>query len=369
MRTRLTLLATILAALPATAFAAGAEAPSAAPTAELLAQQSESSLSDTVEETAEETAEEAPRAPFDLPVDLSASVSTSFSLGSISRNNFGTRDSVSSAWGFGVSGNITDRLSASLGAGFTACLNKNCGIVRPGEVRFNDMSAGLSLARFYEIPVIGVGISAGLGATIPTSRVSRVQNLYTTLSPSVSLGRSFGPFSLNYGFGFSKNFNQFRVVAQSNEGQFERAVNIRDGGAERAGANFVEQSGYLGEWSTSHSLSAGLALKNVSLSLGWSFADVWTYRTDLNAPSSLDGVTIRDPGGDSRRGHSQFMTGSIGMSYALPVWENRIGLSARLATSQPPKTADNRRVRFPFWDTQSANLSYTSLGFTLSVRY
>lgn len=323
----------------------------------------------TVEQTLEE--EEEADEPFELPVDLSLSIGTSFSLGSISRSNFSTRDSVSSSWSFGIGRDIIeDQLSASLSAGFSWCLNKNCGLVEPGEIRFSDMGLSLSAPGFYEIPRVGISIGSSIGFTIPTSQLSRAQNLYTTISPSVSLSRGFGPFSLSYSFGFSKNFNRYRVIVQENTRGFEREVLIREGGAENFGQNLVEPSGYLGEWSTSHSLSAGLSLKNVRLSLGWSFADAWTYRTDLDAPDSLGNIDVLDPNPENeRRGHSQFMSGSLGISYTLPVWEDRISLSGTMATSGPPKTADNRRVRFPFYDTQSANLAYTSLRFGLSIRY
>ena len=96
VRTQLTLLAILLATSPAIAFGAETATPTSVPGEAVLAQQSETDLSDTVEATADLPAEEPAREPFDLPVDLSASVSTSFSLGSFSRNNFGTRDSVSS---------------------------------------------------------------------------------------------------------------------------------------------------------------------------------------------------------------------------------------------------------------------------------
>lgn len=374
MRRLSSLLLLLALALPGAAFAStdGSATDDASdnPVDETLVQsEAADEAATTVAETLEE--EEPAREPFELPVDLSASVGTSFSLGSISRSNFVTRDSISTSWSFGVSRElIEDRLSASLGAGFSWCMNKNCGIVEPGEVRFRDMSLSFSIPKFYEIPRAGIGLSSGVSFTIPTSRISRTQNLYTTISPSLSMSRGFGPFSLSYSFGFSKNFNRYRVVVQDAEGNFEREVIIRENGAESFGNNFVEPSGYLGEWSTSHSLSAGLSLDNVRLSLGWSFADAWTYRTDLDAPDSLDNVDVLDPNPENeRRGHSQFMTGSIGLSYTLPVWENRMSLSGRMSTSAPPKTADNRRIRFPWFDTQSANLQYTSLAFSLSVRY
>jgi hypothetical protein len=372
---RLTTLLIALLALPTVASAtesgqvAAVTAPAeeAAPTSDLA--QSDATLEEPVE-AAEEASNE-----LELPVDLSLSFTTAFSLGSIIKPNRQTTDSVSGSLGFGVSRDVTDHFTAGLGMGVSLCLNSNCGVVRPGEARFRDMSLDLSYSNVWRIPKAAIGLSAGMSFTLPTSLSSRAANLYTAMSPSVSLSRSFGAFSLSYSFGFSKYFNRFPVIASDPNGRFERETLVREGGAENLSGNIVaEGAGYLTEWDTSHTLAARMGLKHVSLGLSFSFLDFYTYRYDSAEDiETADGLEVRDPldsnESGSRRGHSQFMSGSFSVSYTLPVWEDRLSLSGRMTTSQQPKTADNRRVRFPFFDTQTSNLSNTSLAFTLAARY
>lgn len=336
-----------------------------------LAQQAPETEAAATVEVDEEALEEVEESePFELPVDVSAGVSIISSLGSWTRDNFGTRDSVSSSWSFGVSRDFTDRLTGSVGFGFSWCLNDNCGLVNPGEARFRDISVDLDYGSFYVIPRAQIELSTGISGLIPTSRISRTQNLYTTLGTYVAMSRSFGNFSLSYRFSVSKSFNQFKVVVQDADDSFDRDVLVREGGAENVGSNQVaEGTGYLTEWSLSNSLNAGYRLKNVSLSLGFSLGESFTYRIpDAENVVTDDGNEINTIT-DGRRGRSQLMTGSIGMRYTLPVWEDRVSLSGTMSTTQTPKTADGRRIRFPFFDTQSANLSATSMIFGLSMRY
>ena len=333
---------------------------------ETLLAEAEAGASEDAEDTAEEEASE----PFSLPVDLSAGVSVISSLGSWTRNNYATRDSVTSSWNFGASRSINDRLSVSTGMGFSWCLNKNCGIVKPGEARFRDMYLGIGYNSFYVIPRADIALSLGVSGSIPTSRISRAQNLYTALGSNFTMSRSFGNLSLSYTLGVQKAFHQYKVVVQDTDNSFDRDVLVREGGAENVGSNQVaEGTGYLTEWSVSNSLNAGYRLRNVSLSLGFSLGESFTYRIPDAEDVETDSGNPINSVSNNRRGRSQLMTGSIGMRYSLPVWDNRISLSGTMSTTQTPKTADNQRIRFPFFDTQSANLSATSMIFGMSMFY
>jgi hypothetical protein len=300
---------------------------------------------------------------IELPVSISLGMSSGFALGTVFRDNYTTTDSVSLGLSLSVSRSFwDDRLSGSVSASYSKNLTPT-GINRQYEGRFGDIGLGLGYGNIYTIPVAGIGIGASLGASLPVSEISRFEGLITALDAGVSLSRGFGLFSLSYSLGVGKNFHRYTSQTVNIDRRNDLDLFYRTGGAEEVAENRVAlDTGVLPEWSVSNSLSFRVRWfeTGLSSSIGWSFSDSFTY--------AVDGITERDeftaenavPG----RGHSQSMGGSIGLSYSFLQY---FGASMTLRTGGPPKTADNQRIRFPFWDTQSGNLSYTSLSFGLSA--
>jgi hypothetical protein len=389
--------------LPASAYAAAsvAEVAEEDVATETLAQSDEDEASASVAEDAEVLADDDEEDDDDVrPFSLSAGVRVSMPAGLLRPNlpNFEHSEAVRAGFNFGLGYDIADEVSASLGFGVSQCLNQRCGgtqrsfiqndvpeeafegddpsDLRNYETRISDLSLGFGYGPIYRIPRADITISTSLGFTIPVSKTSRrFTNLYTAVSPGVSFGYTRGNFSLGYSFNFTKNFNQFRVPVL-NEARLNEDLDIfsRDGNAEQVSTTATAlQFGYLTEWSLSNSFNMSYGwFKGFRTSLGFTLAEGFTYRMsegetailengDPLSPDQFDSSNARS----GNRGRSQTMVGSLAASYSFL---GHYSTSLSVTTAQAPLTDDSRRVNFPFWDTNAANLQSTSvsLGFNWS---
>lgn len=358
---------------------------------------SEAAVEEDDEELVEEEEEEGGGG---FPLDLSAGVSVSMPAGLLRPNlpNFEHSEAVRASFSFGASYTIADLIGTSLGFGVSQCLNQRCGgtqrsffqndvpdeafegddpsDLRNYETRISDLSLGFSYGPIYKIPRAGISISSSLGFTIPVSKTSRrYTNLYTRVAPGLSFGVSTGNFSFGYSFGFSKSFHQYRVPVL-NEARLNEDLDIfsRAGDAEQISSTSTALThGYLTEWSVSNSLRMSYTwFKGFSTSLGFSLSEAFTYPMSddetalLENGEALPADAFDSPNSRSgNRGRGQTMVGSLSLGYAF---RNHYSTSLSVATAQQPLTDDGRRVNFPFWDTNAANLQSTSvsLGFNWS---
>jgi hypothetical protein len=297
-----------------------------------------------------------------LPVTIGGSVSMNTNVGSLVRPNAQTIDSVSLNFGANVSYNFETDTNLSVSASLQKFVTPH-GLTRQYEARFGDLSVGLTQPAFYTIPGADIALTGSLSGTIPTSDFSRFMGLRTSIDASLSMSRSVGRFSFSYTFGAGKNFHRYTSIVFNPE-QYEADALIRGDGAENISeTRLAIESGVLPEWSVSNSLSMSVRLpENLSAQLGFSLSDSFTYATDtISAEDELQSEFAR-PG----RGRDQAMSGRIGVGYRFL---QRFNAGVSLATGGPPKTADNQRFRFPFWDFQGGNLQYTSLSVSLSGSY
>lgn len=356
----------------------------------------------TVEEDGEEGAEEVAEEGGDgLPISLSAGVRVSVPAGLLRPNlpNFEHSESVRAGFSFGVGYSIADKVDANLGFGVSQCLNQRCGgtqrsfiqndvpdaafegddpsELRNYETRISDFNLGFGYGPIYRIPRADISISSSLGFTIPVSKTSRrFTNLYTAVSPGLSFGFSRGNFSAGYSFSFTKNFNQYRVPVL-NEARLNEDLDIfsRDGNAEQVSTTATAlQYGYLTEWSLANSFNLSYGwFKGFRTSLGFTLAEGFTYRMsegetailengDPLSPNQFDSANARS----GSRGRSQTMVGSLSASYSFL---DHYSTSLSVTTAQAPLTDDSRRVNFPFWDTNAANLQSTSVSLGFNWRY
>lgn len=361
-----------LALLALLAFPAGTLADPVAPDAEaggasaegpaLLADSGDEGGDDAeADATIEEEAEDEDRErDLDLPISISVGTGLSMSAGNLRPNLPETQqdDSLLNSWNFGVGREITDDLSVNVGWGFYKYLTRAGGLNLQREARIQDISISLGYSPVYVIPVADVRISAGLGAVVPISRMSRTSTLRTAISPSLSFSRSFGDFSLSYRVGGSKRFHQFTspVIDATSVDAIRR-----EGGAEDISANEVAVAGVNTEWSWSNNVSASYRwFKGFSTSLSWGYGRSWGY--DVNDCDELSSPNARCGNRIAR----DSMTGGISASYSF---RDFYGISLSATTAQRPKTADNRRVNFPFWDTQTPGLFNTSLSLNFSANF
>ena len=206
-----------------------------------------------------------------------------------------------------------------------------------------------------------------------TSR--RYTNLYTSVSPGLSFGVSTGNFSFGYSFGFSKSFHQYRVPVL-NEARLNEDLDIfsREGDAAAISSTSTALThGYLTEWSVWNSLRMSYSwFKGFSSTISFSLSEAFTYPISdgetalLEDGEALPADSFASPNSRSgNRGRGQSMVGSLSLGYSFL---DNYGVSLGVSTAQQPLTDDGRRVNFPFWDTNAANLQSTSvsLGFNWS---
>jgi len=300
------------------------------------------------------------------PFSVSASVNNRVGMGVIAGRDSNTvTNSYLMSFGFNL-GYQTPHDPLSMGLGFSASkfLTEFGGSTRQREARFGDIGFSLSYAPIWSDPDFsGLSLSGSLGMTIPTSESSRFSNLRTSLAPSLSLSRSFGDLSLRLGVSGSKSFHRDTTIVADTEDFLIDAL-ARDGGSELIGADQIAlDTGVLTEWTQSTSFSVGYSwFTGFNTSISFSFSNFWTY--DNGTISSGDEFTSENA--QAGRGHGQSMTGSFGASYAFL---DHFSASLRFSTSQQPLTADQQRVRFPFWDLETGNLQNTSMSFGLSASY
>lgn len=296
-----------------------------------------------------------------LPVNFNFSVGTRASLGQMFRDEYTVTNQTLLSFGYGVSYTVADRHTLSLGGSATKFVTAG-GTTELYEGRIGDLSLSYSPGPLYTIPGANIRLTGGLSATIPVSRASRTDRLYTSLGANLGLSRTFFErLTLSYGFGVSKNFNRYMTTVLDSR---ELDILARSGGNEQlAGALVAADTGILGEWGLSNSLSLRYAFPfGLSTGMSFSLSDSFTYADS----SILSDDEFTSPYARPGRGRAQVMSGGFNASYAFL---GNFSVSGNLSTSQAPKTADNQRFRFPFFDTQSGNLSYTSVGLTLAMNY
>lgn len=316
----------------------------------------------TVEETEEEAIEEDTGTLIE-PFSVNFGISDTFTAGALVRDEFVARNYNLMVFSFGGGYDIpVDGMSASVSASVSKFLTEEGGSTRQREARFNDIYLGLDYA-FYTWELTGINFSSSFALTLPTSEVSRFTNLITALDLGLGMSRSFGGLTLGYNFGFSKNLHtETSVVADLED--FAIDVIARDGGTEQIGeAQVALDTGVLASFSVANSLSMSYRwFTGFTTRIAWTLADTFTYD---NGTITLDDQFTSEfarPG----RGHSQIMIGSVSASYSFL---DHFSAGLAMTTTQLPLTADNDRVRFPFFDLETGNLQNTSFRLSVSAFY
>lgn len=298
------------------------------------------------------------------PFSVNLSISNTVSLGTLFRDKYSVTNYDVLSFGFGVGyATPVDGLNLSLSAGYSKYLSEAGGSVQQREGRWSDMGLGASYGLWSDPDFTGLSLSSSLGFTIPTSEMSRFTNLRTAVRMGLGLSRSFGDLSLSYGISFKKNWHRDTSVVADLD-QYDLDVLARDGGLEQLSETQVAlDTGVLSSFSLSNSFSVSYGwFEGFRTSISFSFSDSWTY--DNGTITANDEFTSENA--VVGRGHGQSMSGSISASYAFLDYFSA-GIS--MSTSQQPLTADNQRVRFPFFDLETGNLSATSLSVSLSAAY
>lgn len=247
-------------------------------------------------------------------------------------------------------------VSGSFGA--VQWLTAGGGANEPGEFRIQDVGLSGGWAG-YTIPVIDTQVGAGLSLQLPTSTFSRALNLIVGTSVSGSLSKTFFErLTLSYSLSVGKDFHEREDLTVDAEDVGVENVLFRSG--EAVGGGQYAIGGVLTEWALVNGVSANVKIwEKLSGSVSYALIDSWTYDWEND-----DSFTA--PLADTGRGHGQATSTGISLSY--PVWEH-ISLSGGIATSQQPKTDDQKSFRFPFWNFDGAARNASAIRLSVTGTY
>lgn len=143
---------------------------------------------------------------------------------------------------------------------------------------YSDLWLTLRSPRVYTIPKIDVVVNPALRVVLPTSLESQFQTMIMSLTPTISVGRTFwrDKLRLGYGFGFTKYFHRQispLLDPQSGGAAATAGGNLSDGPFGAGLSNFYldpSREGTIGGYNVSysfiHTISGGIQLSDK-----WSF--------------------------------------------------------------------------------------------------
>ena len=222
------------------------------------------------------------------------------------------------------------------------------------QVMPSDTLFTLKYQNLVTIPWVNIQFSPFLRLVAPTSYESQYRDLYLATGVGFDLSRKLGPFVLVYTFRFNKNFNKY-TVATVEKSYDKPVIAARGGGAEDLG-NVVATGSNNTSFSVFNSLMGSWVISEQwTFTVQWAVANAWTY---FAGPDDI----YKAPDAKTGRGQRDLMYGVVDLTYQP--WEH-FGFSFGLSTQQQVKTADNKTIRFPFWDfhTPGDNNSVIYLDF------
>lgn len=227
-----------------------------------------------------------------------------------------------------------------------------------------DVFLTVSLPAVATIPGAGISVSPGVRYTVPVSYESSFASSRGTSGLSVVLARSLYGFDLSYTGAVNKGFFGYTSkVATAKEAlltddQGRRVIVCREG------EQFCGSAGMNTQFSFSNILAVGFNLSSkMSVSATYVLINGFRYAAtetiDEFTPRTTD--TAGNPVAKVGRGRADSVWGIVEMNYTLT---SSLSVNAGIATVGPPKTADSKGYRFPFFDLLSpaSNLTSYSLG-------
>ena len=247
-------------------------------------------------------------------------------------------------------------------SGFSVWMSKAGGTNGVHEFRWADTNVGLSreIWSYDNKKDFAISFTGDVSFAIPTSKASWTTNLYTTITPSIAMQIKFAQIRIGYEIAYSHSFHKYTSATVDPS---EVDVISRSAGVENLSSDEIAIDGILGEIDLANAFTLGYRFfDNFGLTVGLAFADSWSYKTDSN--SDRDDLT--NPYAKSGRGHSQISAGSIVLDYS-PI--KYLTLALGMTSKQPWKTADNKTLRFPWFDTVSPAKNYTKFFFSITGQY
>ena len=234
---------------------------------------------------------------------------------------------------------------------------------------FYDTSVGLSAPVLFKEKISGIGITPGLGLTIPTSPESWNAGLITGVSLSLSFSRSVKTFDFSAAVSGRRSFyaRDANVYAPANPNARDQYGNLL--AVCRAGESACAFNGMNGTWGASATANVAWRVTgDVMLYAGYSFIKGWKSAASTGPSDPLNPQALDSNGNPVARvgeGQTDRTFGVFGASYQL---NEHYSLDLSMTTIQTPLTATGQ-VRFPFFSFGSMADNTTSANFTISAGY
>lgn len=226
------------------------------------------------------------------------------------------------------------------------------------QVMPSDLLLTVKYSNIYKVPVLGINLSPYIRLGAPTSYESRYRNLYLATAVGFNLTRMFGQHVLlDYLFRFNKNWNK---TAQPTLGSGRIALSRLRGNEDIGGGEIINGDDNNVDFSVYNALTGSFIINDEwSVTLQLAVQNSWTY---LSIPKDQ----FSSPYAKAGRGQRDRTYGVLDVTYQ-PF--EHFGFSLGLSSAQPAKTADNKSVRFPFFDFSSEGNNFTTVYFDVYASY
>ena len=252
--------------------------------------------------------------------------------------------------------------------GYTQFLTAAGGINEPYEGRFQDVGLAATHAG-YTHEGSGISITPTLGVGLPTSTRSRRMTMIASTSLGARFSRMFfDRLHVAYGITGSRTFHRYTspVVNISEIGE-ENAL-YRTDGAEAVEPGRLAVAGINTPWGLVHSLAANMSFTDrLSASISYGLSTGWSYNVAQDDEFASEYQCSGRCAGRSANGRGvQVASSSIIVDWVV---NENLGVSGGIGTVQPPKSADNQRYNFPFWNFSRPAANYSSFTVGVTGRY
>ena len=317
-----------------------------------------------------------------LPIDITVSVGVRSSLGTIFRPEYISSGVVTNTYSLSASYSVNDEIGVSLDAGMTTYLSKYSGGCYGSQLRtvcFSSPSLGVSYSGF-ELGDSGASVSFSGGASAGLTPDDLFQHRYGDLSVGSDLSWSYSDLSVSYSLGYAKNFYRdaslivdnpddiggdvYQPSPESREQSLVSTITDTTKNYKTAETAVFLDSGIFASYSVSNDFSLRYKWGKSGVSTGMSFGIADSYAYDV---ASLTDKSVRNsPYSIAGTRQGQSMSGGFNASYRI---NEVFGLSASMTTRNATTTRDHKSTPFPFFDLESGNLRYTSVGLSVRASY
>lgn len=260
---------------------------------------------------------------------------------------------------------LFDKLSLSLRADIVKILassyigSANADVSSSTSIRqlsVGDLMLTAAVPEVYREPFTGIGVGAAITTYIPTGMLSRASTLVTAFRPALTLNWQWEGLALDYGFYYRKNFHT-HANPVLNTAALPESLIVRPGGPEDLGDGNIAIGT---SRNTSHMIynyaAASYTLFDaLTASVSLYVINYFKYQRDLDPEYSSQYA--------SASGQYDATWGTIDVTYQL--WEH-LALSVGVQSLQTLYTADNKNVRFPFFDLVSPADNNTAFYFDVT---